>query len=201
MQKSLIFLIALLGLAAASTPSYNVKTRKEIINERFYESHGRIQQRALKSGRVIRATSKGLTGCDNGAFCFAQGLAYGLQFSQYKPSTCYVALTTSITSSEEIITKFWKIFVPMYMASHLQLLQDNTSAVSAIGCNCNVQGLVDFVTKALAEGISSTLASLGGALLFELGPLTATITSPSATDLKRGIASGKLVSICTRWYV
>jgi hypothetical protein len=105
-----------------------------------------------------------------------QGIAYGLQFSESQPSLCYIAISTSLLSSNELLTKFYHVLIPTKTADYLLVASDNANAVAAVACNCNLQGLIDAITKAAGEGISSTLASLGGAVLFELGPIMSGIT-------------------------
>lgn len=101
MNKTILLLIACLGLTAMTADARMYYNRDELQMRRF-EVTNKMTKRAekynLKAGAVVRPTVdpseyEGLVGC-------LRGLAWGLQFNPNQPGVCYNTIDDSLNIVE-----------------------------------------------------------------------------------------------------
>lgn len=128
------------------------------------------------------------------------GAATGLQFSEGSVSECYTAITTSILATDSILDLTKKIYDPRKLPEILLINKDNTDAIAAITAYCNVDKLVNTLTKSLAEGGSTTVGRIGGGFIYEI-PNYFNDYRSAENNYERGVALGKLIQIFGDWSI
>lgn len=77
-------------------------------------------------------------------------------------------MSTSILALDQILESLKRIYIPAEMSNAMLLGKTNTDSIAAIMANCNVDKLVNTITKAIGEGASTSIARIGGGMLFEI---------------------------------
>jgi hypothetical protein len=98
----------------------------------------------------------------------AQGLADGLQFSEGIETSCKSAMDTTILSSNYATEGLKTFYNPTSWAVTMQYSKELIDSTAGIASYCNVNKLIDNITKAVGEGLSTTIARVGGGLINEL---------------------------------
>lgn len=162
MQKSFAIIFALIGTLVAVANANDF----DLIGQRLQLAHHTVTSRALKSGKLARR-GQAING-GKGLTALLEGLATGLQFSEGLQSDCFTAMSTSILATDQLVETLKKIYDPRKLPEALLINKDNTDAIAAITAYCNVDKLVNTITKSIGEGASTAVARIAGGMINEI---------------------------------
>ena len=198
MQKSLVLLTVLLGLAAATAPIPK-KIRGEKIDFRFQQAMATSEEIRVRHGLSIARQSSGLA-AEGGLFALAQGIAYGLQYSPSKSSPCYTAVSNSITDAHTISQLLIQIYNPVTWSDLALISQAYTNTFAAINAYCQFDIVINTITTALDEGLSKFGARIAGASMYQFPTLMAQY-SAATNSFDRGVYMGQALQILLNYSI
>lgn len=77
-------------------------------------------------------------------------------------------MSTSLLAVDQMLESLKRFYIPSETANAMLLGKANTDSVAAIMANCNVDKLINTITKAIGEGASTSIARIGGGMLWEI---------------------------------
>lgn len=178
----------------------SVKVNRDVILHRYNTAVNNMYHNQAKMGRRSGPFVRSADEPQNGFFALLQGSAYGLQYKPMQNNLCYNALSSSISNTELIKDYLKKIYIPSYSADIMLTLKDNFDMLAAIGDNCRFDILINTLTQSIGEGASTTLARIGGAMIYEI-PGTWNKLRKASDSFEKGNEFGKLVQITFNWSI
>ena len=162
MNKAYILVLALLAI---STHAY-LPGVEDTVNQRFDLSV--VSHRAIQKRYKLRAASaSSLSGGDDIFSCMS-GFAYGLQFNTNSAGGCYTSLSEFIDSMSTITDLSLQAYDPTTWADLVQAWYNFYNYFASVNSNCNFQKLLNTITNAIGEGLSTMAARVAGGMINEL---------------------------------
>ena len=156
-------------------------------------------KRAMKRG--ILKKRGGILNQNYGFYAFLQGLSRGLQFQKGYDSTCSLAINAAITSSEAATNTLSSLWNPTLWSSFALDLQNTQDSVAAVASYCNLNKLIESITTAFGEGLSTMTARVGASFIDNKLPSLYMTYINADDDYTRGDSLGEAAQIILNWSI
>lgn len=192
MLKVFAIIVALLGCFSMAEANLRLMNRVQDIHE--YHT-----KRAISRGKLTKRG--GILNDKYGLYALLQGLAAGLQFQEGVDSTCSSSIDAAILSAESATNTLTSLWMPQYWASFSLDLTNQQDSIAAVCTFCNLNKLIESITTALGEGLSTATARIGAGFVTNEIPDLYMKYVNADNDYVRGRAIGKLAQIALNWSI
>jgi hypothetical protein len=193
LHKSLLLLITFLG-CIASVAANNLRLMNRVTDIHTYNT-----KRAMARG--ILKKRGGILSDKFGFYAALQGLSTGLQFQEGYDSTCSLAIEAAILSSESATNTLTSLWNPQMWASFALDLQNTQDSTSAVCSYCNLNKLIESITTAFGEGLSTMTARVTASFISNELPSLYFKYVNADDDYVRGYCVGKAAQIVVNWSI